>query len=192
MLQIPVPECLRALSETRANQMRASNNTPVAKVQVVDWTPIRSYRENTLVTTSSDNDEVDGKSGPVTLYAKVSTNDAPYLRRVGLRNYLAYQELSSSLEEMFGGFTILGFVCSRTTCYFAGNVHSGLTLRLKSTLYLPIYNSRSIFKCVHQTSESSVSSDSLQSNEVCAEERVVEAVAIITSPFDGRRFLLIC
>lgn len=81
------------------------------RAQVVGWPPIRSYRKNTLATTSKDNDEVDGKPGPGALFVKVSMDGAPYLRKVDLRNYSAYQELSSSLEKMFSGFTIGMSLC---------------------------------------------------------------------------------
>ena len=70
------------------------------------WPPIRSFRKNTLATTSKNNDEVDGKAMPGTLFIKVSMDGAPYLRKVDLRNYSAYQELSSALEKMFSCFTI--------------------------------------------------------------------------------------
>lgn len=82
------------------------------RAQVVGWPPIRSYRKNTLATTSKDNDEVDGKPGPGALYVKVSMDGAPYLRKVDLRNYSTYQELSSSLEKMFSGFTIGAYIVS--------------------------------------------------------------------------------
>lgn len=71
------------------------------RAQVVGWPPIRSFRKNTLATTSKNNDEVDGKPGPGPLYVKVSMDGAPYLRKIDLRNYSAYQELSSALEKMF-------------------------------------------------------------------------------------------
>ncbi|XP_044499548.1 auxin-responsive protein IAA9-like isoform X2 [Mangifera indica] len=90
------------------NQAAASNNSsaPAAKAQVVGWPPIRSFRKNTLATTSKNNDEVDGKPGPGALYVKVSMDGAPYLRKVDLRTYSNYGELSSALEKMFGCFTI--------------------------------------------------------------------------------------
>ncbi|CAN1289798.1 Auxin-responsive protein IAA8 [Linum perenne] len=40
------------------------------------------------------------------MYVKVSMDGAPYLRKVDLRNYSAYKELSSALEKMFSCFTI--------------------------------------------------------------------------------------
>jgi len=59
-----------------------------------------------LATTSKNNDEVDGKPSPVALFVKVSMDGAPYLRKVDLRNYTTYQELSSALEKMFSCFTL--------------------------------------------------------------------------------------
>lgn len=54
----------------------------------------------------NNNDEVDGKPGPTALFVKVSMDGAPYLRKVDLRTYTAYQELSSALEKMFSCFTL--------------------------------------------------------------------------------------
>ena len=39
-------------------------------------------------------------------YVKVAVDGAPYLRKVDLKNYSAYPELSSALEKMFSCFTI--------------------------------------------------------------------------------------
>jgi auxin-responsive protein IAA len=83
-----------------------NNSAPATKAQVVGWPPIRSFRKNSLVTTTKNNDEVDGKSGHGALFIKVSMDGAPYLRKVDLKNYSKYQELSSSLEKMFSCFTI--------------------------------------------------------------------------------------
>ncbi|KAK6125372.1 hypothetical protein DH2020_040889 [Rehmannia glutinosa] len=83
-----------------------TNNPPAAKAQVVGWPPIRSFRKNTLATTSKNNDEVDGKPGPGALFVKVSMDGAPYLRKVDLRSYATYKELSSALEKMFSCFTL--------------------------------------------------------------------------------------
>ncbi|CAN1289803.1 Auxin-responsive protein IAA8, partial [Linum perenne] len=65
------------------------------RAQVVGWPPIRSFRKNSL-STSKNTEE----------YVKVSMDGAPYLRKVDLRNYSAYKELSSALEKMFSCFTI--------------------------------------------------------------------------------------
>lgn len=40
------------------------------------------------------------------LYVKVSMDGAPYLRKVNLKAYKNYMELSSALEKMFSCFTI--------------------------------------------------------------------------------------
>lgn len=39
------------------------------------------------------------------LYVKVSMDGAPYLRKVDLKLYSGYKELSIALEKMFSGFT---------------------------------------------------------------------------------------
>ncbi|PIA51856.1 hypothetical protein AQUCO_01000030v1 [Aquilegia coerulea] len=96
-------------NEKSQNQMAHATNTstpPAAKAQVVGWPPIRSFRKNTLSTTSKNNEEVDGKPGPGALFVKVSMDGAPYLRKVDLKTYSAYPDLSSALEKMFSCFTI--------------------------------------------------------------------------------------
>ncbi|BAT99393.1 hypothetical protein LR48_Vigan07g129900 [Vigna angularis] len=84
-----------------------SGSAPASKAQVVGWPPIRSFRKNSMATTSNkNNDEVDGKPGGGALFVKVSMDGAPYLRKVDLRSYSTYQELSSALEKMFSCFTL--------------------------------------------------------------------------------------
>ena len=70
------------------------------------WPPIRSFRKNSLATTSKNNEVVDGKKGVGALFVKVSMDGAPYLRKVDLKNYSTYPELSSALEKMFSCFTM--------------------------------------------------------------------------------------
>ncbi|CAL0314138.1 unnamed protein product [Lupinus luteus] len=89
-----------------ANGASISSTAPVSKAQVVGWPPIRSFRKNSMATTSKNNNEVDGKPGPAALFVKVSMDGAPYLRKVDLRNYTTYQELSCALEKMFSCFTL--------------------------------------------------------------------------------------
>lgn len=80
---------------------------PASKAQVVGWPPIRSFRKNSMANASkNNNDEVDGKPGPTALFVKVSMDGAPYLRKVDLRTYTTYQQLSSALEKMFSCFTL--------------------------------------------------------------------------------------
>lgn len=101
--QSTVPERPAAVNEA---SNRAGSGAPATKAQVVGWPPIRSFRKNTLASASKNNDEVDGKAGSPALFIKVSMDGAPYLRKVDLRTYSAYQELSSALEKMFSCFTI--------------------------------------------------------------------------------------
>ncbi|KAH9762429.1 auxin-responsive protein IAA27 [Citrus sinensis] len=75
--------------------------------QVVGWPPIRSYRKNTMSSQSSKNDDdSEAKLGLGCLYVKVSMDGAPYLRKVDLKTYSSYIDLSSALEKMFSCFTI--------------------------------------------------------------------------------------
>jgi len=55
----------------------------------------------------NDNDDAEAKSG--CLYVKVSMDGAPYLRKVDLKIFGTYKELSSALEKMFSCFTISEF-----------------------------------------------------------------------------------
>jgi len=104
-----VQERPRATNEPRSSLNGSANgnsSAPATKAQVVGWPPIRSFRKNSLATASKNNDEVDGKAVAGALFVKVSMDGAPYLRKVDLKNYTAYQELSSALEKMFSCFTI--------------------------------------------------------------------------------------
>ncbi|RRT65922.1 hypothetical protein BHE74_00019150 [Ensete ventricosum] len=55
---------------------------------------------------SKDKEDADEKQGVGCLYVKVSMDGAPYLRKVDLKAYNNYKELSSALEKMFSCFTI--------------------------------------------------------------------------------------
>ncbi|CAD5179504.1 unnamed protein product [Musa acuminata subsp. malaccensis] len=85
----------------------AAKVAPLAKAQVVGWPPIRSYRRNTMAANPSKNKEdAEGKQGVDCLYIKVSMDGAPYLRKVDLKTYANYKELSLALAKMFTCFTI--------------------------------------------------------------------------------------
>ncbi|CAA0837267.1 Auxin-responsive protein IAA27 [Striga hermonthica] len=99
-----VPPVKKPVEEKKSGNC---NNAPAAKAQVVGWPPIRSFRKNTLATNLPKNDELGKKSsGPVCLYVKVSMDGAPYLRKIDLKTYSSYPELSSALGKMFSCFTI--------------------------------------------------------------------------------------
>ncbi|XP_061351397.1 auxin-responsive protein IAA9-like isoform X1 [Gastrolobium bilobum] len=98
-----VNETIPSLNDSANN----NNSAPATKAQVVGWPPIRSFRKNSLATNSKNTEEVDGKGGSGgALFVKVSMDGAPYLRKVDLKNYSTYPELSSALEKMFSCFTI--------------------------------------------------------------------------------------
>ncbi|XP_010691372.2 auxin-responsive protein IAA27 [Beta vulgaris subsp. vulgaris] len=88
-------------------QVSANENgsAPAAKAQVVGWPPIRSFRKNTLASTSvKNNEQTEEKTAAACNYVKVSMDGAPYLRKVDLQTYRNYMELSSALEKMFNCF----------------------------------------------------------------------------------------
>ncbi|KAF2323452.1 hypothetical protein GH714_035519 [Hevea brasiliensis] len=95
----------KLLSSKKNETVNKSNHLLWA--QVVGWPPIRSFRKNTMASNlTKNNEEAEGKSGFGCLYVKVSMDGAPYLRKVDLKTYTNYVELSSALEKMFSGFTI--------------------------------------------------------------------------------------
>ncbi|CAL4896310.1 unnamed protein product [Urochloa decumbens] len=85
----------------------AATPQPAAKAQVVGWPPIRSYRKNTMATTQlkSSKEDAEAKQGQGFLYVKVSMDGAPYLRKIDLKTYKNYKDLSTALEKMFSGFS---------------------------------------------------------------------------------------
>ncbi|KAE8674117.1 hypothetical protein F3Y22_tig00111769pilonHSYRG00427 [Hibiscus syriacus] len=75
-----------------------------ARVLVVGWPPVRSFRKNTM---ASDEATADGGDCQ---YVKVSMDGAPYLRKVDRKTCRSYVELSSALEKMFSCFTMSEYV----------------------------------------------------------------------------------
>ncbi|XP_010278165.1 PREDICTED: auxin-responsive protein IAA16-like [Nelumbo nucifera] len=78
---------------------------PPAKAQVVGWPPVRSFRKNILSVQKSSTEEGEKVSSSAA-FVKVSMDGAPYLRKVDLKMYKSYQELSDALGKMFSSFTI--------------------------------------------------------------------------------------
>ncbi|KAK1395287.1 Auxin-responsive protein [Heracleum sosnowskyi] len=89
---------------------------PPAKAQVVGWPPVRSYRKNVMAVQKSTTHEekttekaaASGSSmiSTAASFVKVSMDGAPYLRKVDLKVYKSYQELSDALAKMFSSFTM--------------------------------------------------------------------------------------
>ena len=79
------------------------------RAQVVGWPPVRSYRKNVLAVQKSGNhggSEAEPLSPMAGALVKVSMDGAPYLRKVDLKMYKSYQDLSDALGKMFSSFTI--------------------------------------------------------------------------------------
>ncbi|BAT85491.1 hypothetical protein LR48_Vigan50s006200 [Vigna angularis] len=66
-----------------------------AKVQVVGWPPIRSFRKNSLQQKKVEQGDGTG------MYVKVSMAGAPYLRKIDLKVYQSYPELLKALQNLF-------------------------------------------------------------------------------------------
>lgn len=92
----------------KVGEEKKKDVVPSAKAQVVGWPPIRSFRKNTMATNVSKNEDArEGSSGSGgCLYVKVSMDGAPYLRKIDLKVYRNYAELSKALEKMFSCFTL--------------------------------------------------------------------------------------
>ncbi|CAH2077620.1 unnamed protein product [Thlaspi arvense] len=130
-----------------------SATAPASKAQVVGWPPIRSFRKNTMASSQSqkqggDNNnnisetEAETKSGrEPCLYVKVSMEGAPYLRKIDLKTYKSYVELSSALEKMFSCFTI-GQFGSHGGCGRDGLNESRLTDLLRGSEYVVTYEDK--------------------------------------------------
>lgn len=67
---------------------------------MVGWPPVRSFRKN-IMSQKSNNEESEKAA-----FVKVSMDGAPYLRKVDLKLYKSYQELSDALAKMFSSFTM--------------------------------------------------------------------------------------
>ncbi|KAL6865266.1 hypothetical protein ACP4OV_016417 [Aristida adscensionis] len=96
-----------AEDEEEEDKKVAATPQPAAKAQVVGWPPIRSYRKNTMATNQlkGSKEDAEAKQGQGFMYIKVSMDGAPYLRKVDLKTYKNYKDLSTALEKMFSGFS---------------------------------------------------------------------------------------
>lgn len=78
---------------------------------MVGWPPVRNYRKNVMAQ-KSNNEETEKVVAATTgsnnhaAFVKVSMDGAPYLRKVDLKLYESYQQLSDALAKMFSSFTM--------------------------------------------------------------------------------------
>ncbi|VAI21751.1 unnamed protein product [Triticum turgidum subsp. durum] len=90
----------------------------ICKAQAVGWPPVRSYRRNAMTVQSVKiKEEETEKQQPAAAaaagangsnFVKVSMDGAPYLRKVDLKMYNTYKDLSIALQKMFSTFTATG------------------------------------------------------------------------------------
>ncbi|XP_021897976.1 auxin-induced protein AUX28-like [Carica papaya] len=111
---------------------------PPPKAQIVGWPPVRSFRKNMLAVQKPSSEEVNEKicGGLV----KVSMDGAPYLRKVDLRMYQTYQQLSDALAKMFSSFTTIGNCGSQGLKDFMNE--SKLMDLLNGSDYVPTYEDK--------------------------------------------------
>ncbi|KAG2630554.1 auxin-responsive protein IAA30-like [Panicum virgatum] len=96
-----------------ASQPDPAEKPRAPKAQVVGWPPVRSFRKNIMSVQSekgagskdADADKSSPAAGGGAAFVKVSLDGAPYLRKVDLKMYKSYQELSKALEKMVSSFT---------------------------------------------------------------------------------------
>jgi len=95
---------------------------PAPKAQAVGWPPVRSYRRNAMTVQSvkikKEEETVKQQPAPAaaaataggngSAFVKVSMDGAPYLRKVDLKMYNTYKDLSIALQKMFSTFTATG------------------------------------------------------------------------------------
>ncbi|XP_055829993.1 auxin-responsive protein IAA14-like [Solanum dulcamara] len=90
----------------KENSSNKDSLKPPTKAQVVGWPPVRSFRKNIMSQKGNNNEEISKKGQKTISFVKVSMDGAPYLRKVDLKMYKSYQQLSDSLAKMFSSFTM--------------------------------------------------------------------------------------
>ena len=70
------------------------------------WPPVRSYRKNVMAQKNTSGEGTEKGNGGSAAFVKVCMDGAPYLRKVDLKMYQSYQELSDALAKMFSSFTM--------------------------------------------------------------------------------------
>ena len=88
---------------------------------MVGWPPVRSFRKNIVSVQRNNKDEAEKGTTTTTAtttattssgtamnnaaFVKVSVDGAPYLRKVDLKQYKSYKDLSDALAKMFSSFS---------------------------------------------------------------------------------------
>ncbi|PWA43875.1 indole-3-acetic acid 7 [Artemisia annua] len=132
------------LSDKKLHNSVKSNKDvikPPAKAQVVGWPPVRNYRKNVMAqkSTHEESEKVVAANSNGAAFVKVSMDGAPYLRKVDLKLYKSYQQLSDALAKMFSSFT-MGEYGSQGMIDFMNE--SKLMNLLNSSEYVPSYEDK--------------------------------------------------
>uniref|UniRef100_A0A5B6ZS48 Auxin-responsive protein n=1 Tax=Davidia involucrata TaxID=16924 RepID=A0A5B6ZS48_DAVIN len=112
---------------------------PPAKAQVVGWPPVRSYRKNIMAQKSNSEETEKASSSSSAALVKVCMDGAPYLRKVDLKTYKSYQELSDALAKMFSSFTMGNYGAQGMIDFMN---ESKLMDLLNSSEYVPTYEDK--------------------------------------------------
>uniref|UniRef100_A0A5B6ZUG5 Auxin-responsive protein n=2 Tax=Davidia involucrata TaxID=16924 RepID=A0A5B6ZUG5_DAVIN len=112
---------------------------PPAKAQVVGWPPVRSFRKNIMAQKSNSEESEKASGSSSAAFVKVCMDGAPYLRKVDLKMYKSYQELSDALAKMFSSFT-MGNYGTQGMIDFMNE--SKLMDLLNSSEYVPTYEDK--------------------------------------------------
>ncbi|RYQ91088.1 hypothetical protein Ahy_B09g096953 isoform D [Arachis hypogaea] len=131
-----------SVSASSVNVDKNKEKNGGCRAQVVGWPPVRSFRKNIVSGQKSNKEEVE-KPATTTVggnggaYVKVSVDGAPYLRKVDLKQYKSYRELSDALAKMFSG-TMIEPAVSGPHHEFKGN---GL-FSFNGSDYVPTYEDK--------------------------------------------------
>ncbi|KAG6732737.1 hypothetical protein I3843_01G185000 [Carya illinoinensis] len=138
---------LQSKDDSMKNASKANNQLlpctkdpakPPAKAQVVGWPPVRSCRKNIMMAQKNTSEEGKKVNGSAAL-VKVCMDGAPYLRKVDLKMYKSYQELSDALAKMFSSFTMGNYGAQGMIDFMN---ESKLMDLLNSSEYVPTYEDK--------------------------------------------------
>ncbi|KAL8162782.1 hypothetical protein V2J09_014271 [Rumex salicifolius] len=133
MMNSPTKDTSPIILPSSCKKIPLDDNTP-SKAQVVGWPPVRSFRKNVMATQKSGDEGAEKAA-----FVKVSIDGAPYLRKVDLKMYKSYQQLSDALGKMFSAFT-MGNYGSQGMIDFMNE--SKLMDLLNSSEYVPTYEDK--------------------------------------------------
>ncbi|KAG7026207.1 Auxin-responsive protein IAA14, partial [Cucurbita argyrosperma subsp. argyrosperma] len=114
---------------------------PLVKAQAVGWPPVRSYRKNVMAQKNTSGEGTEKASGGAAVaFVKVCMDGAPYLRKIDLKMYESYRELSDALAKMFSSFAM--GKCSGTQGMIDFMNERKLMDLLNSSEFVPTYEDK--------------------------------------------------